>query len=194
MIARLWDTLPVDSKERSGDDFRFVVGNDERHFGALIRFLQELVVARGGSHESDVQHIGLALVEALNNAAFHGNLEVGSELRGEDPRRYYRLIRERRGKSPWKDRRIRVEAELTAAELRVRLRDEGPGFDPDTLPDPTRPENLLAASGRGVFLMRAFMDDVVFNEAGNEVTLTKRFGRSNGEEGGEPPSPGSSEH
>lgn len=190
MIARLWDKLPVESKDRDGDAFHFVLGNDDRDFGPLIRFLQEMVVARGGSHERDVQHLGLALVEALNNAAFHGNLEVGSEIRGEDPALYYRMIRERRGKQPWKDRRIHVHAVLAPAEIRVTLRDEGSGFDPDAIPDPTDPENLLAASGRGVFLMRAFMDDVRFNEAGNEVTLIKRFdGETKGEGGMAPPSP-----
>jgi anti-sigma regulatory factor (Ser/Thr protein kinase) len=54
------------------------------------------------------------------------------------------------------------------------MRDEGPGFDPKELPDPTDPENLLKLSGRGILLMRTFMDDVKFNDRGNEVTMVKR--------------------
>ena len=54
------------------------------------------------------------------------------------------------------------------------MRDEGSGFDPGALPDPLDPENLEKASGRGVLLMRAFMDDVRYNDAGNEVTLVLR--------------------
>ena len=54
------------------------------------------------------------------------------------------------------------------------IRDEGPGFDPHTLPDPTDAENLLKPSGRGVMLIRTFMDMVGFNESGNEITMIKR--------------------
>ena len=54
------------------------------------------------------------------------------------------------------------------------VRDEGPGFDPNSLPDPTDPENLLKPSGRGIMLIRTFMDAVSFNEKGNEVTMVKR--------------------
>ena len=48
------------------------------------------------------------------------------------------------------------------------------GFDPSLLPDPTQPENLEKVSGRGVLLMRTFMDEVIYNDAGNEVELIKR--------------------
>ena len=58
--------------------------------------------------------------------------------------------------------------------VQIAIRDEGKGFDPGSLPDPTDPENLIKASGRGLLLMRAFMDDVFHNETGNEVTLIKR--------------------
>ncbi len=54
------------------------------------------------------------------------------------------------------------------------IRDEGSGFDRSELPDPTDPENLLKSSGRGVMLMQTFMDEVIFNDRGNEVTLIKR--------------------
>jgi serine/threonine-protein kinase RsbW len=59
----------------------------------------------------------------------------------------------------------------------IRVRDEGPGFDPSTLPDPLAPENLLKASGRGIFLIRSFMDDVILQrapEGGMEIRMTKR--------------------
>src|SRR6266566_3168207 len=59
-------------------------------------------------------------------------------------------------------------ATATAAQFMVR--DEGPGFNPGDVPDPTDPENLERESGRGLLLMRSFMDDVQYNERGNEVT------------------------
>jgi serine/threonine-protein kinase RsbW len=67
-------------------------------------------------------------------------------------------------------------------ELVVSIRDQGDGFDPDALPDPLAPENLLKSSGRGIFFMRSFMDDVRIvraSEGGMEVCLTKKLpGRS----------------
>ena len=54
------------------------------------------------------------------------------------------------------------------------VRDEGPGFDPATLPDPTDPSNLERVGGRGLLLIRTFMDEVRHNESGNEITFVKR--------------------
>ncbi len=54
------------------------------------------------------------------------------------------------------------------------IRDGGPGFDITQVPDPTDPENMLRPSGRGLLLMRAFMDEFHFNNVGNEVTMIKR--------------------
>jgi serine/threonine-protein kinase RsbW len=65
--------------------------------------------------------------------------------------------------------------------LQIRVRDEGPGFDPETLPDPLAPENLLKASGRGIFLIRSFMDELVLQrapEGGMEIVMVKRASQS----------------
>ena len=63
---------------------------------------------------------------------------------------------------------------LDETVIKFVIRDEGKGFDWCGLPDPTDPQNLLKVSGRGVLLMKTFMDEVNFNQAGNEVTLVKR--------------------
>ena len=67
-----------------------------------------------------------------------------------------------------------MSANLTPGEARFVIADEGRGFDVGAVPDPTAPENLARPSGRGIFLMKTFLDDVRYNEAGNEVTLLKR--------------------
>ena len=86
------------------------------------------------------------------------------------------------------DERKRVHVEFTPLEqstprgLAIRVRDEGTGFDPASLPDPLAPENLLKASGRGIFLIRSFMDEVAVRQApegGMEVLMVKRTGASN---------------
>ncbi|MES1260202.1 MAG: ATP-binding protein, partial [Acidobacteriota bacterium] len=72
--------------------------------------------------------------------------------------------------------RIFVSVKVTNTQAIYVVRDEGPGFDPTTLPDPTDPTNLDSPCGRGLLLMRTFMDNVIYNDKGNEVTLFKERG------------------
>ena len=156
----------------------FRLENDPALFDPLVRYLQEETMRLGVCAEADRVRVGMALEEALANALYHGNLDLASELR-EMPG-YRDLILARRSQSPYQERRIEVEARITRYEASFAIRDEGAGFDPGTLPDPTDPANIEKASGRGIFLMRAFMDDVLYNGAGNGVVLVKRRSSSNG--------------
>ncbi|HCR03934.1 MAG TPA: hypothetical protein DIU18_01960, partial [Gemmatimonadetes bacterium] len=70
-------------------------------------------------------------------------------------------------------------------EIKARVTDEGAGFDPGGIPDPTSPDHLEKCSGRGLFLMRELMDEVHFNESGNQVTLVIRSDTDDDEAGGE---------
>ena len=76
------------------------------------------------------------------------------------------------------DKQIAVRCELSTAHLSITLADQGEGLNPDAVPDPLAPENLLRASGRGIFLMRAFADEVRFRSLhpGTEITLVKHRG------------------
>ena len=141
---------------------------------ALIKHLQSCVSLMGLCDEGCVVQIGVALQEALTNAIHHGNLEVDSTLREEDMGAYENKIKDRGKEPPYCDRCVHVTASLSPTEARFVIRDEGCGFDPASLPDPRDPENLYRASGRGVLLMRTFMDEVTFNEIGNCVTMVKR--------------------
>jgi anti-sigma regulatory factor (Ser/Thr protein kinase) len=117
----------------------------------------------------------MALEEALVNAMYHGNLEVSSELRSQgDGSTFYALLRERRDSPPYSQRVLHVRAAISQEQVRFTIRDEGPGFDPSTLPDPSAAPNLERVSGRGVMLLRTFMDSVQYSATGNEVTLVKR--------------------
>jgi serine/threonine-protein kinase RsbW len=91
-------------------------------------------------------NLKVCLGEALANAILYGNRQ--------DP-----------------GKRVRVQAEFRPGEVVVTVTDEGPGFDPGAVEDPTRPENLGRSHGRGLFLLRSLADEVRFNEAGNSVTL-----------------------
>ncbi|HUT94752.1 MAG TPA: response regulator [Thermoguttaceae bacterium] len=152
----------------------FALKNNSALIHPLITYLQERTSDLDVCDESDRTRIGVALEEALANALYHGNLEVGSELRGEDDKGYHALIVERLNTSPYRDRKIHVETTMSREHATFVVRDEGTGFDPSSLPDPTDPANLEKASGRGLLLMRTFMDEVAYNGEGNAVVLTKR--------------------
>jgi len=91
----------------------------------------------------------VVLSEALTNAIVRRN--------GED-------------RNKWVD----VRAELVPESIRVSVTDEGPGFDPDAVPEPLRPEQLDEATGRGLFLIRKLVDTVQFNERGNSICMILR--------------------
>lgn len=110
-----------------------------------------------GYTETELHAIQLAVEEALVNAIKHGN--------GSDP-----------------TRKVRVDYTVDEEEVRVRIEDEGPGFDFVNVPDPTAPENLGRPCGRGVLFMRYYMQ-AVFRGRGNIVEMVKRRGERGG--GGE---------
>jgi serine/threonine-protein kinase RsbW len=106
---------------------------------------------QAGYAESDTFALKLALEEGLNNAIRHGNRM--------DPAKT-----------------VEVSYDVTPEQVRITIRDCGPGFEPANVPDPTADENLEKPSGRGIMLMRAYMDSVEFNETGNLVCMVKRKG------------------
>ncbi len=154
--------------------FTFDIGNDGTLVRPLVQFVQETVGAFEICDEPERMRVGIAIEEALNNAAEHGNLELESSLRDADMGAYFREVRARCQELPYRDRHIRTVCHFSRGEAVVQISDEGSGFDPSTLPDPHDPANLEATSGRGVTLMRMFMDEVRFNDVGNEVTMIKR--------------------
>lgn len=153
---------------------QFVLENDAMLISAMVKYARGLVRRTGLCDETNSIRTCVALEEALNNAMFHGNLEIDSQIREGDRLTYRGLIEERRRTEPYCSRRIHVEIRVTPTHGEFVIRDEGRGFDPKQLPDPTDPLNLEKPTGRGLLLMRTFMDDVVFNECGNQVTLVKR--------------------
>ena len=109
-------------------------------------------LARDCGFDEDERHmIILAAREAAVNAVLHGN--------ANDP-----------------SRELTIVLETTAEALSISIADQGRGFDPAAVPDPLAPESVLKPSGRGIFLIRAFMDDVCFRnlDPGTEIVLTKR--------------------
>lgn len=155
-------------------EFTFDLGIDDELISPLINYLQSCMSRLNLTDEASSLRVCIALEEALRNALFHGNLEISSQQREGDGELYRTLIEARRRSEPYRNRRLLVRVQFAPGEAKFVIEDEGPGFDPASLPDPTDPENLDKVSGRGLLLMRTFMDEVKYNERGNRVTMVKR--------------------
>jgi serine/threonine-protein kinase RsbW len=108
------------------------------------------IAADNGFDEDEVMQIAMAVREAAVNAVLHGN--------AYDP-----------------GKKVTLDFERTAGDLVITIRDQGAGLDPNKIPDPLAPENLLKTSGRGIFLIRSFMDEVQIHpsQTGTEIKLVK---------------------
>lgn len=151
----------------------FRLPNHIGHIPDVIAYVQNCSL---GTHNPRADHrMSVALHEALVNAIHHGNLELSSELRDREDGLYYQLAKQRAAEEPYDSRHVHVTITATPTERRFVVRDEGPGFDPATPSyDPEDPEQLMRTHGRGLFLIRTFMDEVSFNDQGNEITLVQR--------------------
>lgn len=115
-----------------------------------IEAAAEKLAAESGLDDDERFHVAMAAREAAVNAVLHGNEYDPAKL-------------------------VSASLENTGAALVITIADQGKGLDPDSIPDPLAPENLLRGSGRGIFLIRSFMDEVNFRQLhpGTEVTLIK---------------------
>jgi CheY-like chemotaxis protein len=152
----------------------FEIANDPDLLAPLIGIVQEDLDAFAIGDETARIRVAVALQESLANALFHGNLECSSDLRQEDERNFYSLANQRRESEPYQSRRIHVESRVDRHEARIVIRDEGPGFDVSSLDKPFDPEDLMRVGGRGMILIRTFVDEVIHNKTGNLITLVKR--------------------
>ncbi len=151
--------------------FSFVLENDSEMVAPVLSTLESNMPAW---LESDRLRVGMAINEAITNAINHGNLEVDSELKEQDETQFFDLIDKRKIQTPYADRRVLIEAEYNKDEICIRISDQGPGFDPQCVADPTCRENLEKLSGRGLLLIHSFMDRVEHNTVGNQIFMVKQ--------------------
>ncbi len=152
----------------------FELNNDPELIAPLIELIREDFDSFAVGDQTSGIRVAVALQESLANAVYHGNLECSSELRQDDEAVFYDLARDRLASEPYRSRRVHVESRIGRDEVRIVIRDEGPGFDVKSLDKPFDPEDLMRVGGRGMILIRTFLDEVRHNEAGNEITLIKR--------------------
>ncbi len=151
----------------------FVLGNDPNLIMPLLKLLQEELEGLSLCDATGLLRVGVALQEALVNALYHGNLEVSSDLRQEDEREFDELARSRFTLEPYRSRQIRVQVQIDRDAARFVVADEGPGFDTEAFHKPADAEDFGRIGGRGLLLIRTFMDHVSFNSSGNQITMVK---------------------
>jgi anti-sigma regulatory factor (Ser/Thr protein kinase) len=156
-------------------------GNDVSQVPAMVRSLAEKACDLGVCDQQSALHVQIALEEALTNAIVHGNLEVPSSLKDDDEGAFQRLVEERRHSAPYAERVVHLNAEFRPTGVKVVVADDGPGFDTSALRDPSLPENIELGHGRGIAMMRSFMDRVLFSIRGNAVMMYKRRALEDGE-------------
>lgn len=127
----------------------------------------------------ELVRVGIAVEHAIINAMYRGNLALGPSVTPPHRAIVYDgattpLIEKRKTDPAYKDRRVHVEATAGKDEIRVLVRDQGKGFDTSKVPDADQTQTLDNENGRGLVLMRSFMDELTFNASGNEVTMVKR--------------------
>jgi CheY-like chemotaxis protein len=153
----------------------YVMGNEPDLIAPLMELIKEELDGLGRLDRMGRIRVAVALQEALTNALYHGNLEVSSALRQDNERLFYETAEARCHQEPYASRHIEVGVRYDRRAASFTIRDEGPGFDTSRMNRPIAPEDLLSIGGRGLLLIRTFMDEVVYNSTGNMITMTKRF-------------------
>jgi CheY-like chemotaxis protein len=158
--------------------FRFVLQNDPALIPPLVNLVQQMSYGMNLCDAAGRRCLGIALDEAMLNAMYHGNLELPKD-RLQNSRAMLRegktvtLIEQRRVLPVYRARRVHVDVIITPHRGRFVIQDEGPGFKPEAIPEANDPTMLEHPRGRGLVLMKKFMDEVSFNAKGNEVTMIK---------------------
>lgn len=139
-------------------DFSLELPNDVREIEEAVEVVVDRSLAAGFDDDDRLRlNLRVSLAEALANAMLNGNRK--------DP-----------------GKRVRVHARLGPRRIVISVTDEGGGFDPENLPDPTLPEHRANGRGRGIFLIRHLMDAVEFNDRGNSITMVLEHSASDADD------------
>jgi CheY-like chemotaxis protein len=160
------------------EELWYELDNDVLLIPPLVEQLQHVAMDMDVIDQADALRFARSVMEALRNAIYHGNLELPYDQiksADRDPESAMQLINQRLREAPYRDRRVHVHAGFTRDEARLTVRDEGPGFDATKLPNvQSNPMQLTEREGRGLVLIRTFMDETLFTPPGNEIVLIKR--------------------
>ncbi len=159
--------------------YTFSLDNDPAPIAPLVDLIQQMLTGIRFCDSTERMHVGVALEETLLNALLHGNLEL-EKADAHEARKLLRqgivanCIKGRASVAPYGDRRTLVDVDLTLDAATFKVCDQGPGFDTSRIPQKSDPSTLHNDQSRGMVLVQNFMDEVQYNEKGNEVTMVMR--------------------
>jgi CheY-like chemotaxis protein len=152
-------------------DFEFELPNDPTLIEPLIDMVKQVAVSQGFASQNNRVQMAMALEHAVQNAMVRGNLELTHD---EMPVLEIGAIRKRAAEQPYADRQVYFRSLVTPEQAEFTVRDAGPGYDFASQPEVSNPESFKDGAGRGMVLVKSFMDEVKFNDSGNEITMIKR--------------------
>ena len=152
-------------------EIHFEMTNDPTKVAGLVETVQAIVGGMAVCDATGQLQVGIALEQAVLNAIYHGNLEIGPQTEQQHDKD--ELLQRRIKEAPYCDRKVHVRLKVTGTDATIVVRDDGPGFDVQKLTTIPLSTSLVDPSGRGFVLMWALMDKVIFSKTGNQVTLVK---------------------
>ncbi|MHC4879651.1 MAG: ATP-binding protein [Planctomycetota bacterium] len=168
-----WETLDTIESCISNERVRLVLPSGLEWIDRTVAHLEQRALAIGVCEPEKIHRITIPLHEAMTNAIIHGNLEVSSELKEEEGNLFSQAVAQRLTLEQYSSRSVEVVFDVNSHRLQWMITDEGPGFDVAAkLARSESDEISLLASGRGITMMRAFMDDVYYLNGGRTVVMT----------------------
>lgn len=174
-MTRIWDSsLPSPVVETL--QLRMRIPSRPESIEPAVDFLRDQALACGACLAEHAGKLTLALHEAVNNSVIHGNLGISSELKERWDNAFGEALAERAADPVYASRFLEVEMDYDGDRCQWTLTDEGDGFDVESVltRDPFTEAALLQASGRGILMMRALLDDVRYEAGGRRAVLTWR--------------------
>jgi len=158
--------------------YQISLENEVKLIEPLVGYVQQMLLGMRVCDPVGSFQVATALYEAISNAILRGNLELSKEQTDRhhinlEEGIHTSLSEQRNTEQPYRDRRVRITINIDADEARFVIKDEGRGFDVDRVIAEESAAAIGADENRGIVLMRSFMDELKFNEAGNEVTMIK---------------------
>jgi len=149
------------------------IGNDFEGVNRIVAFMSQDLLNYHILKKEQLFRMNIILKEAIENAIFHGNLGLDASMRRESPKLFYKIALQKRDMDPYKDRKVSINYEISSNSSKYVIRDEGKGFAHSDLLDQVDPDNLLQIEGRGLVMIMNFMDEVFWNDRGNEITMVR---------------------
>lgn len=160
------------------NDYTFELPNDASMVSPVANFIIQVTAGMELFPSVENVRLAIAIEQALNNAMFRGNLQLSSaeyspaediEFDGVDPD----VVKDKRAQEPFASRTVMLSACVSRTRVEINIRDQGDGFDTSIVPSSVAGTTIDMQHGRGLLMMATHMDEVHFNERGNQVRMVK---------------------